>query len=100
VHHVRVALDDHALGHLDRADLRHAPDVVPPEVHEHHVLGDLLRVREELGGERRILALDRPAWARSGNRAHGELAVLHARHHLRRCARDLVAAERQVEVVR
>src|SRR2546422_2266725 len=42
----RSALDLQRFGHAHRAILRHAPDVVAPEVHEHAVLGQLLRDRK------------------------------------------------------
>ena len=44
VHHVRVALDDEGVGHLDAAGLRDAADVVARQVDQHQVLGALLRV--------------------------------------------------------
>ena len=52
VHHVRVALDLHLPHELHAPDLGHAPHVVPPEVDEHHVLGALLRIGQELALER------------------------------------------------
>ena len=59
MHHVRVALDHHQLGHLDRADLRDAADVVAPEIDQHHVLGALLGIGEQLALERAVLGLGR-----------------------------------------
>ena len=56
VHHVRIALDHHLLGHAHAAGLRDAADVVAAEVDQHHVLGALLRVGQQLGGERRVFA--------------------------------------------
>ena len=55
VHHVAVGLDLHQLVHVDAAVLAHAPEVVAAEVDEHHVLGALLLVGEQLGGDRAIL---------------------------------------------
>ena len=48
VHDVAVALDAHLLGHLHRADLGDAADIVAPEIEQHQVLGQLLRVRQQL----------------------------------------------------
>ncbi len=48
MHDVRVAFDHEALGHRNAADLRDPPDVVPAEVEQHDVLGDLLRIGEQL----------------------------------------------------
>ena len=55
VHHVAVPLDDEAVGHLHRADLGDAADVVAAEVEQHQMLGALLRVGEQFGAERRVL---------------------------------------------
>src|SRR5215217_5586714 len=41
MHHVRVALDGHEGRQPHRAELRHPADVVPPQVHQHQVLGPL-----------------------------------------------------------
>jgi hypothetical protein len=54
VHDVRVALDFHVLTDTHTADRRDAPDVVPAEIDEHHVLGPFLLVGLELGRERRV----------------------------------------------
>ena len=48
VHDVRVALDHHALGNLDGPGRRDPADVVAPEVDQHHVLGALLGIGEQL----------------------------------------------------
>ena len=51
VHDVRVALERHQLLDLLGAEAHDAADVVAREVDEHHVLGALLRVLDELGLE-------------------------------------------------
>ena len=48
VHHMRVALDGEELGHAHRAVLAHAAQVVAAQVHQHHVLGALLGVGQQL----------------------------------------------------
>ncbi len=48
VHHVRVGLDGHERLDLDRAVLAHAAEVVAAEVDEHHVLGALLLVGQQV----------------------------------------------------
>jgi hypothetical protein len=55
VHDVAVALEEELVGDLDGADLGDAADVVAAEVEQHQVLGALLRVGEQLGGERLVL---------------------------------------------
>ena len=48
MHHVGVGLDPHQLLDLDAAVLADAAEVVAAEVHQHHVLGALLLVLEQL----------------------------------------------------
>ena len=48
VHDVRVPLDGHERGEPHRPELRHPPDVVPAQVHQHQVLGPLLGVGRQL----------------------------------------------------
>ena len=48
VHHVAVALERHQLVGMHRAELGDPPDVVAGEVDEHHVLGPLLGVLDQL----------------------------------------------------
>ena len=100
VHDVRIALDHEALGHLDAADRGDPADVVPAEVEQHDVLGDLLRVGEQRSLELAILHLLRAARRRPGDRPDRHLAVLDPRHHLGRRADQRLLAELQVEHVR
>ena len=83
VHDVRVALDGLELRDPDRADRRDPPDVVPPEVDEHHVLGVLLRVGAQLRLERLVLGGVRAAPARPGDGAERHLAALQLDERLR-----------------
>ena len=55
VHHVAVVLDGHELLDLDAAVLAHPAEVVAAEVDQHHVLGALLRVGEQLLGHPQVL---------------------------------------------
>ncbi len=52
VHDVAVALDEEAVGHFDRADLRDAADVVAAKVEEHEMLGALLGIGQEFCRQR------------------------------------------------
>ena len=70
VHHVRVALDLHAHRELHRAGLRDAADVVAREIDEHHVLGELFGIGEELLGEGDVFGGVRAAAARAGEGPH------------------------------
>ena len=49
-----VALDREQVTELDAAEPGHPADVVPPEVHQHDVLGPLLRIGEQLGLQRLV----------------------------------------------
>ena len=69
VEHVGVSLDDHQLVDLDRSVLAHPAEVVPAEVHEHHVLGALLRVAEQLVGLPLVLLLAGAARVSARDRA-------------------------------
>ena len=57
MHHVRVALDGHVLGHANAADLRDPADVVAAEIHEHDVLGPLLLIATQLLGKPPVLLM-------------------------------------------
>ena len=70
VHHVRVALDFHVAHDAHAAHARDAAHVVASEVDEHHVLGALFLVGEELALERRVFFGRGAAAARSGDGAH------------------------------
>ena len=70
VHDVAVALDRHHVGERDRPDRGDAADVVAPEVDEHHVLGPLLRIGQELLGKRAILLRRGAAPPRAGEGPH------------------------------
>ena len=65
VQDVGVALHLHVLADRHRPGAGDPADVVAAEVHEHHVLGALLRVPLELLGEDRVLALVRAARPRA-----------------------------------
>ena len=66
--HVRVGLHAHELVHHDAAVLAHAPEVVAAEVHQHHVLGALLLVGEQLSGALEVSLRGVGARPRAGDR--------------------------------
>ena len=71
VEDVAVALDLHVLAGGHGARLGDPPEVVPPEVDEHHVLGPLLGVVAQLVGEPVVVRRRRAARARPGDRVGG-----------------------------
>jgi hypothetical protein len=97
VDHVRVGLHDHEVLDLDRAVLAHPSEVVAAEVDQHHVLGALLLVGQQLGGDR-LVVLPARAGARDGPRARP--AAGHRQQRLRRGADDLEVLEVQEVHVR
>ena len=90
----RVCLDRH------RSDHRDAAEIVAFEVDDHHVLGPLLRVAEELGGKARVLRRARPAPARSLDRPRLDPGASAPEEELRRVDDELRVAEVEVGAVR
>src|SRR3546814_16950068 len=84
VHDVAVALDHHLLGEPDAADVRDAANVVAAEVDQHQVFGDLFRIGEQLRGKRVVFFGALAALARTGDRPHGDQAVVDAPQPFRR----------------
>ena len=79
---MRVALERHVLRHANRPVLAHAPEIVPPEIDEHHVLGPFLLVALQLLRQPQIFAVaSRPC---PGNRMGFHAPPFHANEHLRR----------------
>ena len=100
MHHVRVALDRHLLGHRHAADFSDAADIVAAEVEQHHMLGALLRIGGKLRRERLIGITGCAAGPRSGNRAQRDRRSFLAHEDLRRCADDMEIAKIIIEHVR
>ncbi len=47
--HRAIGLDGEQVGHLDRADLGHAAEIVAQQIDDHQILGALLLVHGEPG---------------------------------------------------
>ena len=91
-----VALQRHQLVHVHRAELGHPAHVVAGEVHQHDVLGDLLRVLLQLGGHAPVVLVGAAAAAGAGDRTADDGAAEHLHHRLGRGPGDgdaLVAQE-------
>ncbi len=92
MHHVAVALDLHEVDHLDAARLADPAEVVAAEVHQHQVLGPLLGVGEQFGGQRRVLVRGGAAVPGPGDRVQHRLAVGDLDQRLRAGADHVEAA--------
>ena len=75
VHDVAVALDLHELDHLDVPGSQTRPQVVAAEVDEHHVLGPLLGVGEQVLGQRCVVLRGLAARPGAGDRVGDRPAV-------------------------
>ena len=100
MHHVRIALDAHEVPDLDLAEAGHPADVVPRQIHEHHVLGALLLVGEQFGRQRRVFLGSGAAGPGPRDRAGLDHPVFGAGHHLGRCSGHHQAVEVEVVHVR
>ena len=74
MHDVAVGLDLHQLVDDHAAVLAHAPEVVATEVDEHHVLGALLLVGEQLQRDPPVLLGARPARTGARDRLGADVA--------------------------
>src|SRR6202042_1034685 len=70
-------------------------EIVAPQVDEHHVLGSLLLVREQLGGNARVLLVVASPPARAGERTDARFTPLQSHEKLGARAEQL--AERRVD---
>ena len=86
VHHVAVALERHELVDVAGAELDDPPDVVAGQVDQHDVLGALLGVLEQLGGELAVVLVGAAAEPRAGDRTRDHPALEQLHHRLGRAA--------------
>ena len=91
VHHVAVPLDFHQVGKVHRAVFGHSPDIVAGQVDQHHMLGPLLGVGEQLLFEPLVFFLGRAAAAGPRERPHRDLPFLDPHHDLGRSPHQLNA---------
>ena len=85
--HRAIGLDREQVGHLDRADLGHAAEIVAQQIDDHQILGALLLVHGEPGLEAGVLA----------RRAAPGRGALHraGRHVLALAAEEQLGRQRQ-----
>ena len=88
VHDVAVALERHQLVDVDGPEPGDPADVVAGEVDEHDVLGALLGMFDELGGEPAVVVIGPAALAGAGDRAGDHRVVDELDHRLGRRSDD------------
>src|SRR6266513_1373762 len=76
-----------------------APDTVPAEIHEHHVLGTLFRIGLHLLLDRQVLRLRRASWMGARDRTLLDAIGLDTYEHLGRRADDRRLAQAEEEEV-
>src|SRR5690625_465244 len=70
VHHVRIAFNKRIPFDVDRTGLANPPQVVSPQVNEHHMFGAFLRICEQFLFKTSILLRRRAAWPRTRDGQH------------------------------
>ena len=86
MHDVRVPLDLHHVGELDGVVVGDPADVVAAQVHEHDVLGPLLGIGQQLGGQGTVLGLVAAPPPRARQGSDRDRSLLDPDQDLRRAA--------------
>mmetsp|Transcript_33965 Transcript_33965/g.61306 ORF Transcript_33965/g.61306 Transcript_33965/m.61306 type:complete len:260 (-) Transcript_33965:805-1584(-) len=101
VHDMGVPFDLHELLHNDTPGFRHLPDIVAAEIHQHHVLGALLLVGQELGFQGAVGGGVYAAGAGAGQRSVSHATVgIDTAQNLGAAADDVAATSLHVHHVR
>ena len=90
--HRAVGLHGEEVGHLDRADLGDAAEIVAQEIDDHQILGALLLVHGEPGLDPRILAGRAAPRRRALHRSRRHMLALAAEEELGRQRQDVMIA--------
>jgi len=93
MHEVRVALDVGEAIDPHRPRGGDAAHVVPPEVHQHHVLGDLLLVVQQFVLQFEVLGFVDAASPGARDRSIADQSVVDSHQHLGRRTDDLNVTE-------
>ncbi len=92
MHDVAVAADVHEFHYLDGARFADPAKVVAPEIHQHQMLGALLRVGQQLGLQRGVLRRRAAAGLRAGDGVGDRNTVLDCHQRFRTRSDDVEAA--------
>ena len=96
MHDVGVPLDHHEVGNPDRSVAGDPPHVVPPQVHQHPVLRQLLLVGLELLSQSSVLLGRSASGPGTGDGPNRHRPVLHPDQHLGRAAHQRHLVQLQV----
>ena len=69
MHDVAIAFDEKLIGHLDRANVGNAADIVAAEIEQHQVLGAFFRIGQQFVFQRLVLMRRCATRTGAGNRA-------------------------------
>ncbi len=96
MHHMRIALDEETVRHLDAADFRHAAHIVASEIEQHQMLGALLGIGHQLVRKARIVFRRCTAPARAGDGPDRHRAVAQPHQNLGARTHDREARKREM----
>ena len=83
MHDMRITLNHHLLGNFYAADFCDAADIIAPQVDEHQMLRQLFGVAAQFLFKFAITFGRRSAFARAGDRPHGDFVALLPHQYLR-----------------
>ena len=100
MHDVRESFHAHQIRHTHGPVVTDPAQVIPPQVHQHHVLRALLLVGQQLRFQPAIILVRIPARPRAGERPGFHDTAFQAHQQLRRGSDDFRVFEVQEEHVR
>ena len=100
MHHVGVAFHHHFVGERDLARFRHPAHIVTAQINQHQVLGNFLRVRQQVRFQSLVFLAVGTALARTGDGPNRDRSLLRPGENLRGRAGNMEIAQIQIEHVR
>ena len=83
MHNMGIAFDLHQFAHRHCARLTDSPDIIPPQIYQHDVLGAFFFIIAQLFFQRRVFFGGFTPRPGTGERAGHNIAVLNPDQHLR-----------------
>ena len=100
MHHVAVTLNNHVVGHLHTSRFGNSANIIASQIHQHHMLGFLLLITEELIRQHSIFLLGGTTRPRARNRTDLNTTAGQAHHDLWRRPHERLASQLQKEGIR